>query len=227
MNRKSSVIIIRHGRSLYNVGLTKSFDDGITDFGILQAQTVGQYFGSGNMKTDLSKYVFHVSPFYRCLLTAKYIKEAANGIFANAQFAVNPLVGEYMLAGTDDVLVGNREDEFPEFDWSRFHQHPSTSDQGYLHKAEHGEQFLRRIHSAYDSLDDHSIVVSHGMPCVALGLESQGPLHHIPVWDYSINNCSLTWVVNGRKYWWGRNLHHLDYEGVKITENGLAFHKYL
>lgn len=214
--RRESAIIIRHGRSQHNVGLTDSLDSPLTDFGVEQAKVVGRYLGSGAMG-DLSGHVFHVSPFLRTLMTACNIREAGGEMLQEATFLVDKNVAEYFDPKNPDVVVPNRRNDFPHFDWScHLNEHPAD----YIHKGEIPEHFLRRVQKAHDELSDKTVVVSHGMTCLALAYELTGPLQHLPIWDHSINNCSITWVENGRKKWHGRNLHHeydyQDHENFKI-----------
>lgn len=208
MRNKESVIIIRHGRSQHNVGATTSLDSPLTEFGELQARIVGKYLRSGAMG-DLSDYKIHVSPFLRCLMTADLIRQEAFGKASNL-FIVDPLVAEYISVSNPPVELQVRKDQFPNFIWP---------DEPYLiHQGEHGEHFLRRMYKAHDNLHSKSIVVSHGMPCLTLAKELQGPLQYIPIWDHSINNCSITWVENGRQKWYGRTLHHeIEYQDKSLS----------
>jgi len=205
MRVKEELIIIRHGRSQHNVGATDSYDSPLTEFGEIQARTVGKYLRTGAMG-DLSGFVVHVSPFLRCLMTADFIRQEAGDMLANAHFKIDPLVSEYLSPGKPDVHIPRRHEQFSAFNWDAFDQF--THDGVYINKPELSEHYLRRIHKAFDNLSNKSLVVSHGMPCLTLALEATGPLQYIPVWDHSINNCSVSWVENGRKKWHGRNLHH-------------------
>lgn len=215
--RRESVIIVRHGRSQHNVGQSKELDSPLTDFGIQQAKVVGRYFGRGSMG-NLSDYVFHVSPFLRCLMTAKYIREEAGDMFKDTTFFIDKNVAEYLVTGNPDVHIINRQEEFPEFNW-RYHLaslQKETGSDTYVHKGELPEKFLRRMQLAHDGLANKAIVVSHGISCLTLANELVNPLQYIPIWDHSINNCSITWVENGRKKWHGRNLHHeIEYQDHK------------
>jgi broad specificity phosphatase PhoE len=196
---KESVILIRHGRSQHNTGELDSLDSPLSHFGEVQARTVGKYLKSGAMG-DLRNYVVRVSPFLRCVMTANLIREEAGDMLADCLFMFDPLVAEYLAPHNDPVELPDRQKDFPYMQW--------IGEPYLLHKPEFGEHFLRRMHKAHDNLSPKSIVISHGMPCLTLAQELQGPLQYIPAWDHSINNCSITWVEDGRKKWYGRNLHH-------------------
>lgn len=195
---KDSLILIRHGRSCYNVRETKCLDSDLTDFGVTQAKIVGSYL---KKIPQIYENIFYVSPFKRCLQTAQHIME--QGKFESCQFIINPTISEYLSPLHDlDVVVPNRKDEFPMFNWDLFQP---------LYKPESDKEFMNRIKDSYKNLDDKSVVISHGLSIVSLFLESQSLLDSMPKWDYSINNCSLTWVKDGVKRWYGRNLYH-EYE---------------
>lgn len=196
---KNSLILIRHGRSLYNVRETNCLDSDLTDFGITQARIVGKFLKK--KIPFLDNYVFHISPFKRCLSTAHYIIDEIGNL--NSKFIVDPSISEYLSSDYYDksVIVPNRKNEFPLFDWGNYSEN-------YTHLPESGEEFVNRMKNSYLNLSDNSIVIAHGLSIIGLGLEAQESLSSMPLWDHSINNCSLTWFKEGEKKWWGRNLFH-------------------
>ncbi len=195
---KTNTILIRHGRSENNINFSKELDSPLTGFGVTQAVITGKFLKNIN----LEGYTFYVSPFIRCLSTAFHI---CTGIGKKLNFIVDPLYVEY-LPRNSNVEIFRLAGEFPDFDWSRF------NGSSHMYYSENDEAYLNRTKKAYESLADNSLVVSHGLTCIALGKWAQGEVNEMPNWDYSINNCSLTWLVEGKVKWWGRNLHHeIDY----------------
>jgi len=193
-----SLIILRHARSQFNVGLTENMDSPITDHGVEQSNVLGRYFKGGGCGRDLAEYKWYVSPYLRCLMTLDNILKSS-GIEPRLAPVVEPLLAEYLFHDAPSVPVPYRESEFPQFNWAWYTE--QTFD------PESNEKYLGRIQKFYDQLDEYSVIVTHGLTVMALAYEAQG-IHQIPMWDYSINNCSITWIKRGRKRWWGRNLQH-------------------
>lgn len=197
MNKE--LLIVRHARSQHNCGQTDCLDSPLTEFGELQAETVGRYLSSSksHQNLPLQEFEYFVSPFLRCLQTMKAIYNEAN---IKPKVTVLPILGEYLAF--DTVSVPRRQEEFPEYDWSEF---PFDS---FLQEADYIDSFARRMHRVYESMGPRSVVVTHGMVVMTLAHIAMGNNDTIPLWDHSINNCSLTWIQSGRKRWWGRVLHH-------------------
>ena len=57
-------------------------------------------------------------------------------------------------------------------------------------------------------LPQKSVVVTHGLPAFTLMHVAKGNVESVPIWDHSIDNCSITYLKGGRVIWHGRNLYH-------------------
>lgn len=189
---KEELIIIRHGRSKHNMRDTEDLDAGLTSFGEKQSDNVGKFF---HEEMDLKGYDFLTSPYLRCLETASRIQDHVK----EGMFNVHPQFCEYLNHAGRECFVKSRRTSF-NFHW----QFP---DEGMMFHDEFNEVFLHRMHEAYESLPQKSLVVTHGLPALALATIARGQLH-VPIWDHSIDNCSITLIKRGRVVWYGRNLHH-------------------
>lgn len=197
---KEELIIIRHARSKHNVRKSENLDDFLSEFGEKQAKNVGTYF---QHEVDLSGYNFYTSPFLRCLQTAREISSRTG----HAPI-VEPGLREYLNHTGREAWVPNRQSLFPEMDWRLYPADGETYDQ------EFNETFLIRMHDIYNRLGNKSIVVTHGLPALTLlHIASDPGIHSVPVWDHSIDNCSISIIRRGRVIWHGRNLYHeFDYD---------------
>ena len=203
---KEELIVIRHARSAHNVRDEEGLNAGITDWGQRQSENVANFLKA---QFDLSGFCFITSPFLRCLLTALPIQNTLNGALPSdharfgAQFEVWPEMAEYLNHSGKECWV-ERNDEFP-FDWSRFPESKMLYE-------EYNEIFLNRVHDGFTLLPEKSLVVTHGLPSLTL-IEIAKGNYHMPVWDYSVANCSITYIKRGRVVWHGRNLYHeRDYD---------------
>lgn len=201
---KKDLIIIRHGRSQFNVHETDHPDSELTEFGRHQAAVVGKFIN----ESDFWDYPIYTSPFLRCLQTTdiifsyfkKSIKNIGWGVSVDSAPYVFSNLSEYLNDFGQGVLIPCRKDQFN-------YQHCGSWEEK-TYKPESLESYMGRLHDAYLSLPDSAIVVTHGLPMLTLTEIAQGNLNYIPIWDYSVNNCSITRIVNGRVVWRGRNLHH-------------------
>ena len=193
---KDELIIIRHARSKYNLRTSNHLDDSLSEYGERQAINVGEFFKDA---MDVSGHTCYTSPFLRCLQTTNLI---------NPDVKSRPIITHQLRdylnhSAGRSVHVPNRKDHFSQFDWDRY------PDEGEEYKEEFNETFLMRMHDAYHHLDDRSVVVTHGLPAlVLLHIASETTISHVPVWDHSIDNCSISVIRKGRIVWHGRNLFH-------------------
>jgi broad specificity phosphatase PhoE len=194
---KEELIIIRHARSKHNIQKSDDLDDGISEFGERQARNVGKFFESS---VDLSGYSFYTSPFLRCLQTADIISS-----YCDMQPIIMPQLREYLNHSGRSVQVPNRKEMYPRMNWAVY------PDLGELYAEEFNEIFLHRMHEVHELLPNKSIVITHGLPALALFHVATTNTRSVPVWDHSIDNCSITIVKRGRVIWHGRNLYH-EYE---------------
>lgn len=205
-NGHKEVIIVRHLRSCHNVevadGLdTVGADSDITEFGHRCGPLLGRFLveelGINNGTCICT------SPFLRCLRTTEYIREATvNGVGIGARPVVEPLSHEYLGHSFGEATIPNRCEEFPDFEW---HEIPP---EGLDFRKEQNEWFMLRIRKLYASLPWRSVVVTHGLPAFALMHVAADPgFNHMPLWDWCLDNGSVTWVKDGRIIFRGMNLY--------------------
>ena len=144
-------ILIRHAETYYNKSETDDLDSALTELGLQQAVGLSCYLRESE---EAEGFVGLVSPFKRTLNTAAIIQN-----HTGTQFKVFPLICEYGATWgkkPHHVYVPNRQNEYPEFDWSLYQQ-------GQLFTAETFVQFLDRMRKilAYD-LPEKTLIVSHG-----------------------------------------------------------------
>jgi broad specificity phosphatase PhoE len=201
------VIIIRHGRSTHN---THQSDDGnapLTEWGIRQAKKVGQFLVAHLKLVDFD---FFSSPFERCLQTMECIRQPLHEWgYKNQEYIRMPQVmsglREYLNHFGEPVTLNlnKTKEKFPVGNYHYF-SHPEYT---ITYEPEWNEVFYNRIDRVYRDLPEKSLVVTHGLPAMLLRqIASNGP-RSIPIWDYSIDNCSITYIVDGKIIWNGRNLH--------------------
>lgn len=197
---KEELIIVRHARSRHNTRNSESLDDGITEFGERQAKNIGHFF---SQEVDLSDFKIFSSPFLRCLQTTAGLTTSLD-----QDVIVKPTLREYLNHSGRSVHVVNRAAEYPRWDWSAYPKDGVTYDE------EFNEVFLHRMHEAYTTLPEKSVVVTHGLPALTLlHVSADRGLRSVPIWDHSIDNCSISIIRRGRVIWHGRNLYHeLDYD---------------
>lgn len=203
---KEKLIIVRHGRSLYNVRQTKDLDSALTDHGKRQAAAAGRL---------VAKHIgFHfgmcfTSPFLRCLQTSEIIDKhlPSHALVRRSRFHVMPGLREYVNHSGTHALVPSRATEFKDFSWP-------TDIEEWNFEREHNEEFMNRMTKVYMDLPSVSLVVTHGLPAMLLARIATNPAgNEIPIWDNSLDNGSVTLIVNGRPVWYGRNGHvELDEE---------------
>lgn len=213
---KDELIIIRHARSLNNIRKSEDLDDGISDYGEKQARNVGVFLAE---EVDLTGFEFFTSPFLRCLQTSEAISSRCG-----MEPIVMPQLREYLNHGGRAVEVINRKGLFPRMNWGVY------PDEGEIYQEEFNETFLHRMHEAYHLLPSKSVICTHGLPALVLLHVATTNTRSVPVWDHSIDNCSITVIRKGRVIWHGRNLYHEheydpkfyhhDSDGVVKRKNG-------
>lgn len=194
--KNKSLIIIRHGRSQYNVKSTNDLDSDLTEFGERQATIVGQFlrskFGSS------TNFKVHTSPFLRCFRTAKCM---------NFPWPISDWrLREYVNLGLGNVEV------FPKYEmFDNQIDIGNSCAQKYIFEPESNEVFFNRIQSFYNDLNDMNslpVIVTHGLPALQLAHIATSDEFYVPCWNYGVNNCSITWIDNGVLKWRARNLHY-------------------
>lgn len=205
---KDELIIIRHARSYHNIRESDDLNCDITPFGRRQAEIVGKFLAN---HMCLEGFSFFTSPFLRCLRTASQIKFAIlwQTLEEEAQphFQIHDGLREYINHSGREVVIPKGDYEDADFR-SRYNWPDDYPVVGRCYKEEFNEELLNRMHSTFHSLPQKSLVVTHGLPALMLAKIATNPaLNTVPVWDHSIDNCSITYIVRGRVVWWGRNLY--------------------
>lgn len=203
---KDELIIIRHGRSINNLRQSDDPDCGITEYGKRQALNVGKFLAK---HVDTRGFEFFTSPFLRCLQTAEAIQSEVT--FDNPGYVLSGL-REYVNHYNKEVLVKNRRSETYNLHWADMPR------EDVVYHEEFNETFLDRMVSLFEVLPSKSIVVTHGLPALMLLEIAKNPaVNSVPIWDHSIDNCSITRIVKGRVVWHGRNLfHEVDHDPFDI-----------
>ena len=202
------LILIRHGQSEHNTKASHSLDSCLTGFGINQAVKLANFLG----ETDLYGFVGMTSPYLRCLQTAKIIQDKTN-----LPFEVNAGVREYHIDKTLSPLPKKggmtlpcRISEFPLFSYE-------IDDSSVFYANENLGEFVNRVRLFAEELKRRGsnwtkvLIVSHGAPTrvmhdIAIGEDleylkdryNEQELRCEPIEKRgSIQNCSITHVVNG------------------------------
>lgn len=195
---KEELIIVRHGRSEHNVKKSNNLDSSLTKFGLKQAKNVGDFLK--NHFPLLGTFRLYTSPFLRCLETAKNMEIHSEF----SRWNVDAGFREYINLDAEKIVIPNRISDTRDF--AVWPDHKKNYE--YVFEKESNEIFFHRISQAYDGLPQKSVVVTHGMPVAMLAKIATGSDSTVPIWTYSFDNCSITYINRGRTVWSGRNLHH-------------------
>lgn len=200
----SEYLIIRHARSCYNIRQTKDLNSELTEFGKIQASGVGKFLvKSKDFNFNNMMWGYHTSPFKRCLMTSQLINNELN---RNIKFLVNENISEWLDledSSTRSVSIPSKKPEFiKDFVWSGYNEKEF--------KSESNADFLKRIYKFLEltELYPRNLIVTHGLPALTLIKAITENINYVPVWDFSIDNASITWIKDKRIIWHGRNLHH-------------------
>jgi len=192
---KEELLIIRHGRTTTNIRKTEDLDAPLTDFGIHQAKTVGKFLAK---HMDLTGFRFYSSPFLRCVHTAVNIVSFVGA----GPIQIDDRFREYLNHSGKSVHVPSREKHFPKMMWGSFPL------EGQTYTEEQNEQLINRVEDGFWNLAPKSVVITHGLPGLLLAHLATSRQRVVPIWDHSIDNCSMTYIVRGSVMWWGRNLYY-------------------
>ena len=212
------LFIIRHARTVHNLGDSPSLDSPITDFGEKQSKLLGRFFKEQKLLTEGFRFI--TSPFLRCLQTASFMLEGAgeekqefvrhcdmselsppSRVRFHVQSLAHEYLGHYHFKDKRSLHIQNRKDLFSDMEWMSY----PTLGMDFIHET--NEEFMHRIRSLYYRLPDKAVVITHGLPAMALMHVASDPtFRYMPVWDWCLDNASITWVKNGRIIWRGLNL---------------------
>lgn len=181
----SKLVLVRHGQSEFNAGLTRQFNSGVTPKGIIQANNAGMIL------RDLvdKSYIGYVSPYHRCLQTALTIIG-----YTDVTFKVCHLVGEKPeKIHLQSSFVSNSVLSYPDFDW--------TGCAGYDYSNESDERYQTRLSDFVKMLepDKNYLVISHMTPIADLIRKITGETKEI-----TIPNCSISLIEDGKPVFIGR-----------------------
>jgi broad specificity phosphatase PhoE len=196
--KKKEIMIIRHGRSLYNVEATKDLDAGLTDFGHQQAEMVGKF-----LKDDFADWNIITSPFLRCLETAQHIADELShfGTGGMCKCVVDGRLGEMTVDyhKIESLRVVDRKEKFPHMDFSKFKM------MDFAH--ERMDKYLQRLEEMWHDIPNRTILVTHGSPVLSFIRMHEGIFGSVPLWNHSVGNCSMTWMKGKRLVWRTRDLY--------------------
>lgn len=199
----SEYLIIRHARSEYNIRKTTDLNSNLTEFGKKQASGVGKFLSkSKDFVFNNMMWAYYTSPFKRCLETSKLI----NDELKIGKFLVNGNLSEWLdleNSNTRSITIPSKDHEFIKgFAWNNYKEREF--------KSESNNDFLNRIYRFLELTDNYprNFIVTHGLPALTLIKAITENINYVPVWDFSIDNASITWIKDKRIIWYGRNLHH-------------------
>ena len=192
----NELILIRHGESQYNAYLTDNLDSELTQKGIEQAKITGKFLKE--QFEHIKNFIAITSPYCRCLMTARIIKEETG-----LEFLVDTGPREVMTS-YESVIVKNRKEEFPEFIWN--HENDLSFDK------ETATHFVARMKAFHDSVNkkhERLLVISHGTPVntiyeFALGLKGGVDTNNF------VKNCAVSYVRNGEGIWFGKTAYNIE-----------------
>lgn len=183
-------IFVRHGQSQYNAGFTRNLDSDLTDIGIKQATETSKYLLENI--PNISEFYGVVSPYHRCLQTAKIIHD-----ITGLSFQVKTFPREDMTT-YDECKVVNRKDIFDTFHWDEDHQ------EDFHFTNESLDDFFLRMENYIQNKENRlkTIIVSHANPIkfmhhIVLGNKLENILDiHYP------KNCSVSHIKNKESVLW-------------------------
>jgi broad specificity phosphatase PhoE len=154
----SELLIIRHGESQGNTGVTLNLDTSLTENGMVQVCRTGIWIYN-NLKLD--GYIGYVSPYMRTLQTASNLSE-----ITGVEFTVEESIREFRFIKNSDVIVPNRSLEFQNIYWPR--QWLDYSEKVYSNESV--EDFIDRSMNFILGLhpDGKYMIVTHGSPFAML-----------------------------------------------------------
>jgi broad specificity phosphatase PhoE len=180
-----NILFVRHAESQYNVRKTYHLDSDLTNDGEVQAHLLANHIHHLN----LEGYTGFVSPFKRCLKTARYIMRKTGMCFV-----VCPELGEVSWTFPESGLdIQTMADAFWEMNWDGL-DHKDT-----IHcPKETDAVFVQKLAGLLVNLPEKSLIVSHGTPIMTLiELALGAQVGRIPQWDGSIQNASMSHITHG------------------------------
>lgn len=174
------LLLVRHGQSEYNAGLSDKFNSKITQKGVDQAARAGMSLRAmiGN-----ERFFGLTSPYMRCLQTANII--AAH---TDVKFKVLGSLGETPNElHAKDAYVYCEGKIYPGFDWTLF--------KSWNYSNESNKSYVARIEEFVNYLgDENYLVVSHMTPIMDIVKKICGDKYD----DLTIKNCSITLIENSK-----------------------------
>lgn len=182
-----SIFIFRHAESKHNIGESDDLDSELSERGQRQAERLLKYLDE-NYRLD--EYMGFVSPFQRCLETARYIP--------CKEMIVEPAIHELSSVFPEEgIIVPGRSRSYVDYTWP-------PNNQWHFHR-EQPHEFLGRLRKFIQKLPEQSVVVSHGLPCILLTRMLLGiNVNEVPEWNNDVANASLTHIENGKLVCMGR-----------------------
>lgn len=190
------IIIIRHGQSRHNIGLTDDLDSELTENGYNQCINTAKYLKKYINLEDWSGFT---SPFLRCLQTSSIIS-----LLDDIKFTVDVRLRENpCLLPAPGLFISKRDKEFCQFDWSLIPYPPHLVNNG-------SEEYINSLKESIEAMPEKAIIVTHGTAVMTLADMAQGSvIQHLPPWDVKdprkwIDNASITHIRNQQLVCWGK-----------------------
>jgi broad specificity phosphatase PhoE len=202
------LILVRHGQSLYNVGLSKDLDSDLTPEGRRQVRETGRFLAQhlGHIRG----FIGRASPYLRCLQTARILAEETG-----VEFWIEDGPREIMTC-YGECYIPRRHVEFPEFVWDKYRRNAESA-----YKQETVEEFNRRTKDYHDHLQSFEkvLVVSHGTTTTTLHKMSLNLYDGVPgvIKGSYVDNSSLSYTRGGSPVWFNKVVYG---EGPKEEHQG-------
>jgi len=196
------LILIRHAESEYNARKSENLDSGLTPVGIKQATAMAEYLIDAIPPDKLATFQCRVSPYLRCLQTARVIRKAMK---KKINFSVDPGPREVMIF-YDEFSMGTHRPRFSEMLW------PDVPSWKFPKETE--LDFKARMRAYLMGLGaGNYLIVSHGSPVGTLADMEMG-FFDKPFSHKVIKNASLTWLIDGKPILFN----HIAYPDEPIEE---------
>jgi broad specificity phosphatase PhoE len=203
-------ILVRHGQSEFNAGISQVFNSELTIKGIEQANRV--CLSLKEEIKDPDSFIGYVSPYTRCLQTAMAINHQL-GI----KFKVRYNIGESPEeVHKRNAWVGKADYQFSMFDWDDWAPGKNDKWSSYNYTNEAEEAYLKRLREFQPILENNEnvLVVSHMTPILQMikdvcfdGNSIPEDSRPDPKWRVPvlIPNCSITVIEDKKPIYIGRD----------------------
>lgn len=190
-------ILVRHGQSMYNAGLTDNFDSDTTERGDYQIQEAALHVRDVmdiSWECMLHDFVGFVSPYQRCLKTAFPIHDRWG-----VKMTVEPRIGE---TPADQkklriVPIESRFHDFPTYEWGGFPRKGLDVTDRTI------EDYWKDLYSFCNGLPEEAIIVSH-LTTIKDLTSILSDKSTADLKEFTVSNCSVTLVEEGKLVYIGK-----------------------